>query len=133
MDRLTPMNLPLLINDPRRSAVDAVAKVLEGDFDTAHQMDLLSPYYKIKVWFTRPFYLKTVRSSKIIEKSEDGQWKTRQWRSGLETDCHIFNKITWYNGMLLYSITSNSRTGYHFPPFDCIAKWEPVPYKPTRR
>ena len=123
---MNPRNMPLFINDPRPFAREALAEVFKGGLDIAHQMSILSPCYKIKVWFTRPFYFKTVRSSRIIEKSENGRWKTRQHRSGIETDCHIFNRIVLYNGMLLYCITIKSSLGYHFPPFDHIIKWELV-------
>ena len=134
-----PMNLPFLINDSRERARAAVAKVFENDLDTAHQIDTLSPYYKIKAWFIKPLYFKVTRHWVIVKEDtaqavfvkgqKDGtlQRVCKNYVTGVNTDCHIFNRIVWYNDSLLYTVGKRAKSGYFFP-LEHMVKWEPIPY-----
>ena len=123
-----PMNLPLLLNDPRPKAQAALAEVLEGDLDTPHQIQLLSRFFKIKAWFEKPFYFKTVHRTRVIEKNAEGDWVRKEHLSGVETDCHIFNRICLldaYENRIFYCKSRHARVGYDFP-IDQMTRWEPV-------
>jgi hypothetical protein len=122
-----PMTLPLFINDPRPKAQAALAAVLKGDLDTAHQIDTLGSLFKIRVWFEKPLFFKQIRRWKVVKKSadEDSSWISKELISGITTDCHVFNRITLQNGCLLYTSCLRSRRGYHFP-LELATKWELV-------
>jgi hypothetical protein len=124
-----PMNLPLLLNDPRPKALAALAEVLNGGLDTPHQLQILSRCFKIKVWFEKPLYFKTVHSTRVIEKNAEGGWTRKEHIYGVTTDCHIFNRICLlkaYQDRIFYCKSKNARMGYDFP-IEHMTRWEPVP------
>ena len=131
-----PMNLPLLIADPRPIAGKVIAQVMSGDLDLPHQLDALSTAWKIKVWFDSKVFIKTTKHWVTIKDPveanttftqqvyEQGVIVRKKYVTGVETDCHIFNRICFYNNALLYTVCRNGRKGYVLPLN--IIKYEPV-------
>ena len=141
-----PMNLPLLINDPRSRAREALATVMAGGLEVLEQIHTLSQYFKIKVWFDKPLYFHTIRhwvtvkdnGSIIVERpAKDGTTEIiyKNYITGITTDCHVFSCIRYQTGTLLYATSrkpfAGRQTAYFFPT-ESMIKWVPIPAKNWR-
>lgn len=117
-----PMNLPLLLTDPRPEAVEAVSKILQSENKTPEDIMVeLSRYWKLKVTFSEPVTLQTIRHWVCNEDN------TKSYITHKTNTIHIIHRVFKSKiGSIGYAVKHNNNRGYIFNSFDKIVSFEPI-------
>ena len=125
-----PQTLPLLINDSRPEARETIAKILKGGLELKDILHLLSRYWKVKIWFSKPVSIEIHRrwiTQGITEEDKERNIISRKACIHSKTsDLQVFNKFFMHGDTLCYATSKQGRHGYYFEWFDSIIKYEPV-------
>ena len=124
---LEKLNLPLFIG-LSSTGDEAIELMLKNNFSMEMALYELSQHFKIRITFSEPVEIRTVRRTKVIKEEKDATGRvisiTRRHISSTTGTRHVFHGFYYRDG-LWYQTRRTGRKIYRFPFQDKIVFCEP--------